>query len=122
MSERMTLLHLPFQIQVIGMNMCVDFVRISSEKSSFPSHLQFVRFCLITNFSGENKMSIALSPSMVFQSNNPALTLQTQKLQQDKSPRHKNSFYMELTAQRSILPNEEITIRYTSVFEVEIKW
>ena len=115
----MTLLHLPFQIQVIGMNMCVDFVRI---KSSFPSHLQFVRFCLITNFSGENKMSIALSPSMVFQSNNPALTLQTQKLQQDKSPRHKNSFYMELTAQRSILPNEEITIRYTSVFEVEIKW
>ena len=116
MSERMTLFHLPFQIQVIGMNMCVAFVRISSE------HLQFVRFCLITNFSGENKMSIALSPSMVFQSNNPALTLQTQKLQQDKSPRHKNSFYMELTAQRSILPNEEITIRYTSVFEVEIKW
>ena len=91
-------------------------------KSSFPSHLQFVRFCLITNFSGENKMSIALSPSMVFQSNNPALTMQTQTLQQDKSPRHKNSFYMELTAQRSILPNEEITIRYTSVFEVEIKW
>ena len=66
-------------------------------------------------------MSIALSPAMVFQSNNPALTVQTQTQQQNKSSRHKNSFYMELTAQRSILPNEEITIRYTSVFEVNLK-
>ena len=67
-------------------------------------------------------MSIALSPGMVFQSNNPALTVQTPTQHHDKSLRHKNSFYMELTAQRSILPNEEITIRYTSVFEVNVNW
>ena len=96
--------------------MYVDFVRI------FLSHLPFVRVSLTIHLSGENKMSIALSPDMVFQSNNPALTVQTQTQQHDKSPRHKNSFYMELTAQRAILPNEEINIRYTSVFEVNINW
>ena len=112
----MILLHLPFQIQVIGINIFVDIVKLS-----LFLHLQFFRICLITIFLGENKMSIALSPAMIFQSNNPALTVQAETWQQDKSPRHKNSFYMELTAQRSILPNEEITIRYTSVFEVNTK-
>ena len=59
-------------------------------------------------------MSVALSPLVKLQCNNPALN------QTSNSTKgfHKNRVYMELTAQRAIPENCEITIRYTSVFEV----
>lgn len=61
-------------------------------------------------------MSVALSPLVKLQCNNPSLN-------QTSNPSkgfHKNRVYMELTTQRAIPENSEITIRYTSAFEVVV--
>ena len=66
-------------------------------------------------------MSIALSPLASSQCNNPALAMTKIKISSREPPLHKNRFYMELTAQRAIPKNAELTIRYNSVFEVNLE-
>ena len=67
-------------------------------------------------------MSVALSPLVSLQSNNPALSTASNQNQtlNDRVPFHKNRIFMELTAQRAIPKDSELTIRYTSAFEVNI--
>ena len=68
----------------------------------------------------ENKMSVALSPLATSQSNNPALSKQTNRTDGKNNTQsfHKNRVYMELTTQRAIPKDSELSIRYTSAFEV----
>ena len=65
-------------------------------------------------------MSIALSPLATSQSNNPALSKQTSRIDRKNNTQsfHKNRVYMELTTQRAIPKDSELSIRYTSAFEV----
>ena len=65
-------------------------------------------------------MSVALSPLATSQSNNPALSNQSNRTHKknDSHSFHKNRIYMELTTQRAIPKDSELSIRYTSAFEV----
>jgi hypothetical protein len=64
-------------------------------------------------------MSVALSPLTTLQCTNPALAV-TSSTQDGKrkTQLQKNKIYMELTAQRAIPKDAELTLRYTSAFEV----
>ena len=65
-------------------------------------------------------MSVALSPLATSQSNNPALSNQSNRSHKKNNTHsfHKNRIYMELTTQRAIPKDSELSIRYTSAFEV----
>ena len=64
-------------------------------------------------------MSVALSPLTNLECSNPALSVKSSAQDtKTKTQLQKNRFYMELTSQRAIPKNAELTIRYTSVFEV----
>ena len=63
-------------------------------------------------------MSVALSPLTTFECTNPALSVPSSTDSKTKTQLQKNKFYMELTAQRAIPKDSELTIRYTSAFEV----
>ena len=66
-------------------------------------------------------MSVALSPLTTLECTNPALSVKSSTPDsQTKIQLQKNRFYMELTAQRAIPKDSELTIRYTSAFEVSL--